>query len=94
MAYIFIDDKSPEAHDYESNYIFFNEDDLDSLERALVRAKSIAQRVPSSLTAEIALLERAIARKKRNSTKSEPRQSIGQRTSGFFQSWIERLKGS
>jgi hypothetical protein len=77
MAYIFIDDKSPESHDYESNYIFFNEDDLDSLEQALTRVKSIAQRVPFPLTAEIAVLERVIARKKSAMTDPVPPESLG-----------------
>ena len=64
MAYIFIDDQTPEARDYESNYVFFHEDNIDSVVEALARVRSMERRSPRPLTAEIALLERTIARRR------------------------------
>lgn len=40
MAYIFIDDQSPDASEYENNYIFFDEDNLDTFQ-AIDRKLSI-----------------------------------------------------
>ena len=35
MAYLIIDDENPESDDYENNYIYFDENDPDSLSKAL-----------------------------------------------------------
>lgn len=44
MPYIFIDDGYPDATDYENNYIFFDESDLDQMEDIL---EAINQRIES-----------------------------------------------
>ncbi len=35
MPYIYIDDGHPDAKDFDSNYLFYDENDLDDMERVL-----------------------------------------------------------
>ncbi len=39
MAYIFVDDGAPEAWEYDSNFIFFDENDPKERERAMLEAE-------------------------------------------------------
>lgn len=45
MAYIFVDDGAPEAWEYDTNYIFFDENDPKDRERALLEAERRRRRV-------------------------------------------------
>jgi len=85
MPYVFVSDGSPEAADYDSNYIYYDEDDLESMETALDVIQN-RDSVPVALSAPAArALTDAIARKKA-APPAPRRRSLASRLAQFL--WI------
>ena len=64
MRQIFIDDGFPDAREYNNNYIFYDEKDLESMLEALERLDHSEPAKQSALAPARLLLERSIEKKK------------------------------
>jgi len=64
MPYVFIDDGAPEARDYDSNWLYYCEDDLEDMEAALSVMEGRGGRGRFSAEPALRALRRAIERKR------------------------------
>jgi hypothetical protein len=84
MPYVFINDGSPEASDYDSNYVYYDEDDLESMETALDVIHSRDSVHPSLNAPAERTLTEAIARKKSSSVEPRHKRSLVSRLAQFL----------
>ena len=67
MPYLFLGSDGPEARDYDSNYLFYDEDDVESMEELLEVLRKSKKIDPAIASVARGVLRKAIQRKRKNS---------------------------
>ncbi len=74
MAYIFIDDGYPDARDYDSNYLYYDPNDLDQMERILRLLEQRSNKHNLQNTPSKRILLNAIEKRRRSTFENATRE--------------------
>jgi hypothetical protein len=77
MSYIFIDDGYPDARDYDSNYLYYDPDDLEQMEQILQLLERRSKKHSLRNTPSKRILLNAIERRRRTSFEVPTREPSG-----------------